>query len=64
MAVGDQLGRTESPRGRGALLEREDELGAMTRALRGARASEGSLTMIDAASGLGKTRLIEEAIAT
>ena len=64
MAVGDQLGRTESPRGRGALLEREDELGAMTRSLRGARASEGSLTMIDAASGLGKTRLIEEAIAT
>jgi DNA-binding CsgD family transcriptional regulator len=46
----------------GPLLERQAELQAIAEALGAARAAEGSIVMIDAAPGLGKTRLIEEAL--
>jgi DNA-binding CsgD family transcriptional regulator len=45
----------------GPLLERQAELEAITRAITGARAAEGSIVMIDAGPGLGKTRLVAEA---
>jgi DNA-binding CsgD family transcriptional regulator len=44
------------------LLERQDEVGAIIRALEGARAADGSIVMIDAGPGLGKSRLIAKAI--
>jgi DNA-binding CsgD family transcriptional regulator len=56
-ANGKSLDREATP-----LLERHEELGAITRALHGARAAEGSIVMIEAAPGLGKTRLVEAAV--
>ena len=44
------------------LLERQQELGTIIHALYGANAREGSIVMIEAAPGLGKTRLIAQAI--
>ena len=44
------------------LLERESELAEIARALETASSGEGSLTVIEAAAGLGKTRLLEAAL--
>ena len=44
------------------MLERQEELGTITGALSGARAAAGSVVMIEAPAGLGKTRLIAEAV--
>ncbi len=46
-----------------ALLERDAELHALDLALRGAEAGEGSIVLVEAATGLGKTRLLGEAAA-
>ena len=45
------------------LLERESELAEITRALEAASSGEGRLVVIEAAAGLGKTRLLETALA-
>jgi DNA-binding CsgD family transcriptional regulator len=50
------------PRPAGSLLERQAEVGAITAALIEARAARGSIVMIDAGPGIGKTRLLAEAV--
>jgi hypothetical protein len=64
VGVGENVRIRSTPPAReaGPLLERQAELGAIVRALHGARAAEGSIVMIDAAPGLGKTRLVAEAV--
>jgi DNA-binding CsgD family transcriptional regulator len=49
-------------RAAGPLLERQEEQQEITRALRAARGATGSIVMVDAGPGLGKTRLLEEAL--
>jgi DNA-binding CsgD family transcriptional regulator len=45
----------------GALLERDAELGAIQGVLADARASQGGIVLIEAATGLGKSRLLDKA---
>ena len=47
----------------GALLERETELRALDEALAHARAGKGGIVLVEAATGLGKSRLLDEAAA-
>ena len=47
----------------GALLEREGELRALDLALRNSAAGQGGIVLLEAATGLGKTRLLGEAAA-
>jgi DNA-binding CsgD family transcriptional regulator len=47
----------------GALLERDAELEALDIALRDSQAGRGSIVIVEAAQGLGKTRLLDEAAA-
>jgi DNA-binding CsgD family transcriptional regulator len=47
----------------GALLERETELRALEGALSHARAGQGGIVLVEAATGLGKSRLLDEAAA-
>jgi DNA-binding CsgD family transcriptional regulator len=44
-----------------ALLERDDELGALQAALRETQAGRGRLVVVEGAPGIGKTRLLREA---
>ena len=62
VALGAGASGAGASRGSAPLLERQQELGAITSALHGARAGAGSIVMVEAAAGLGKTRLIAEAI--
>ncbi|MGH2803953.1 MAG: AAA family ATPase, partial [Thermoleophilaceae bacterium] len=45
------------------MLERGAELGALESTLRNARGGEGGIALVEAATGLGKSRLLEEAAA-
>jgi DNA-binding CsgD family transcriptional regulator len=45
----------------GALLERETELQALEAALLNSQAGQGGIVLVEAATGLGKSRLLEEA---
>jgi DNA-binding CsgD family transcriptional regulator len=47
----------------GKLLEREAELEALGDALRNSQAGRGSIVLVEAAQGFGKTRLLDEAAA-
>src|SRR5918992_667441 len=47
----------------GALLERDAELRALDLALRNSAAGQGGIVLVEAATGLGKTRLLGEAAA-
>src|SRR5918992_5066749 len=47
----------------GALLEREAELHALDLALRDSAQGQGGIVLVEAATGLGKTRLLAEAAA-
>ncbi len=47
----------------GVLLERDAELEALGLALRDSQAGRGSIVLVEAAQGLGKSRLLEEAAA-
>jgi len=47
--------------GRGLLLEREDELAAAERAMRGASGGSGTVLFVEGAAGIGKSRLLAAA---
>jgi len=60
---GRATGGSPPSRATGALLEREAELGALGETLGNARAGQGGIVLVEASTGLGKSRLLEEAAA-
>jgi DNA-binding CsgD family transcriptional regulator len=62
--VRDLVGRVTPSGGlTGALLERDAELLALRDALRDSREGQGGIVLVEAATGLGKSRLLDEAAA-
>ena len=57
---GRALARAAGRAPAGALLGRDDELGALRRAWDGARAGRGGVAVLTGVAGIGKTRLAEE----
>jgi DNA-binding CsgD family transcriptional regulator len=59
--IGRVTGGSPPQDGTGALLEREAELHALENALEGSRAGHGGIVLVEGSSGLGKSRLLDEA---
>jgi DNA-binding CsgD family transcriptional regulator len=64
--MGDETrDRADGPKGRAPLVARDDELAALRDLLHAARRSrEGRIAVIEGEVGIGKTRLLEEALAS